>query len=155
GGQGEAALNSDSDKNIDQRDAFAAVVTAADIIGRKHLRPQALDVIRSKKYRSGLMKIAKHVGPAGAIFERRAVIELLSEDEAKNLDPFLKRMRKLGIIEQGRDSGSYKFATRLAAVYLWMESERNDAGGGRNAAHAASARGHLRRRRPRILLTSR
>jgi hypothetical protein len=118
---GDAALRVDVDKTIDLRDAAAGVTAAAGIIGQKHIRQQVVDAIRSKKYKSILQKLAnKHVTELK--FERADLKSMLTQDEASSLDNFLQRMKELGVIVVDDDEGpgSYKFASYILAIYLYM-----------------------------------
>ena len=121
---GDAAFLADDDSRIDRHDAIQAVVSAAEVVGRKHLEPQVFSSIRSSRYRGILRKIARE--PFGETFTRAEVLEHLSKDETRVLDNFLGKMVELGVLvrEPERGRGTYKFGTRLHYVYFAMEAER-------------------------------
>jgi len=121
---GDATFKEDTDNRIDERDAINGVVTAADIIGRKHLEPQVFQAIRSARYREILRKIAQKQFEVS--FKRRDLHPLLSEDQAKVFNNFLTRMKKLGVIQTDLEGGrgTYRFTNRLHALYFWLEAER-------------------------------
>ncbi|RMG55336.1 MAG: ATP-binding protein [Acidobacteria bacterium] len=121
---GDAAFNIDTDNYIDSSDALAAVTTAADIIGRKHLEPQVFNAIRSERYRRILRKLARE--PLNFEFKRGEVWKRLDRDERKVFDNFLRRMAQLGVLRRDpeRGAGAYRFTNLLHFVYFGMEAER-------------------------------
>ena len=105
------------------------IFTAAEIVGRKFLRPQVFSAIRSGVTTPSSGKMADkptlHV-------DRAALRERLSEDERKVLDNFLRRMTKLGALSKDPEvRGRYRFPNSLHALYFWMESERRRRAGGK------------------------
>jgi RNAse (barnase) inhibitor barstar len=121
---GDAAFDADSDGRIDKSDALKGVLDAAEVVGRKHLQPQIMAAIRSARYRSILRKLAKE--PLELNFHRREVLEILSGDEIRVFDNFVRRMVQLGVVkrDQERGRGAYSFANLLYHTYFWMEAER-------------------------------
>jgi len=121
---GDAVLRVDTDGYIDARDALQGVVSAADVIGRKHLEPQVYRAIRSERYRAILRKVARE--PFGPQFRRAEIMRRLPPAEKRVLDNFLNRMKRLGVVvpdaERGR--GAYRFINRLHYLYFWMEAQR-------------------------------
>lgn len=121
---GDAVFKVDVDNRIDRQDALQGIVTAAEIVGRKHLEPQVFRAIRSARYRTILRKVAKEPFQIG--FERSEVRSRLSKEEARVFDNFLRRMTELGVIvpdpERGR--GAYRFRNLLHYLYFWLEAER-------------------------------
>ncbi|MCG3151784.1 MAG: hypothetical protein GEEBNDBF_01066 [bacterium] len=105
--------------------AFKGVTEAAEIIGRKFLDPQVFDAIRSPRYLSILRKIADSNLSLNS-FQRQSMLALLTEEEGKVLDNFLRKMRDLGVIISDAESGRgvYRFSNRLFAVYFMIEARR-------------------------------
>ena len=127
---GEAAFHADKDGRIDKRDAESAVISAAEVVGRKHLEPQVFNSLRSKRYRGILRKISGRPAPVET-FTRAEVSDLLKSDETNVFDSFLQRMVKLGVLIRDPEGGpgTYRFSTRLHLVYFWLEAKRSGAGG--------------------------
>jgi len=122
---GDATFAEDTDKLIDVDDASSGVIKAVSVMGQKYLRKQVLDEIRSKQYRSILHKIASSVEIGKLEFERSKVKELLSPEEASNIDNFLRRMKEIGVIlSVGDEAGAYRFATYVHHLYLRLEGQR-------------------------------
>ncbi len=121
---GDAIFWLDSDGIIDEDDALAGIVEAAEKVGRKYLDPKIYRAIRSKQYRSILRKFGQIY--LSRKFAKKEVEENLDESEKKVFHNFLRKLRELGIIEpdleQGR--GTYRFVNEIYPVYLRMESER-------------------------------
>lgn len=119
---GDAAFWNDEDGTIDTEDAFSAVVTAAERIGRKYLDPKVYRTIRSEKYMSILRKSAL---PTSRSFTKREIESKLTESEKKVLNNFLTKMKELGIIEQDleKERGAYRFVNSIYPVYFWIESQ--------------------------------
>ena len=119
---GDAVFKIDSDKRIDADDAFKGIVTAADIVGRKHIEPSVFQALRSDKYRSILRHVAR--GQALDGFRRSDLAAELPDNEKKVLDNFLQRMQKLGVITKDPEGGpgAYRFTNRLHALYFRLEA---------------------------------
>lgn len=122
---GDAAFKK-ADKIVDETVAIDAVITAAEIVGRKHLQPQVFSAIRSERYRSILRKLAKD--PVEFSFERAKAIKHLSKEEVRVFDNFLRRMSELGVIQRDPDrgQGAYRFCNHLHYTYFWLEGARTD-----------------------------
>ena len=73
-------------------------------------------------YASILRKI-HNKAPLGGTFDRQQILEALPSSERKNLDNFLQRSRKLGIIEAWQSHGEYKFVNPLHQLYAWHEAQ--------------------------------
>jgi len=121
---GDATFNANTDDCIDERDALRGVLSAADIVGRKHLEPQVFHAIRSARYRAILRKIAKK--PFEVAFTSRELQPLLQSEEQRVWHNFLSRMKQLGVLEADRERGrgAYRFRNRLHYLYFWLEAER-------------------------------
>ena len=122
---GDAVYNADRDERIDAADAWTGIVTAADVVGRKHLESGVFQAIRSERYRAILRKIADR-DPVNVRFKRADLIAALADDEQRVLDSFLRRMRQLGVIVPDPDGGrgAYRFDNRLHYLYIWIEAQR-------------------------------
>jgi hypothetical protein len=121
---GDAAFHIDSDSRISNGDAALAVISAADVVGRKHVAPQVFEAIRSKRYRAILQKIPQNLGEA---FKRSDVKEHLSAEEGKVLDNFLRKMCSLGVLskDSSEGPGAYRFTSSLHFLYFQFEAERS------------------------------
>jgi len=120
---GDAVFWRDSDNQIDKRDARQGIAEAAKIVGRKYIGSQIASVFRNKTYSSILMRMGKKL-PIGATFKRQELLkENAPEKEQKNLDNFLARIKKLGIIDDAETRGEYRFINPLYHLYLWFEAE--------------------------------
>lgn len=121
---GDSAFSHDSDGRIGKGDAMMAVVTAAEVVGRKYLDPLVFRSIRSTKYRA-ILSILSDI-PGGGRFSRSQLRSRLGVAEERVLDDFLQRMKGLGLIvdtpEEGR--GSYRFSSTLHHLYFIMEAGR-------------------------------
>ena len=118
---GDAAYFIDDDSRISREDALGAVEQAAVEVGRKYVEPQVVDALKSRAYHSILDKLAKLDKPE---FTRDELTSGLTEDEAKKLDNFLKRLKTLKVIRPGEAQGEYIFNVMMFQVYLTMRSYR-------------------------------
>lgn len=121
---GDASFRANSDNRIDIADAALGVVSAADIVGNKHLDPQIYTEIRSPRYRSILRKIANSLPEPS--FKAQYVRPNLTTDELKVFNNFLTRMKTLGVIKSNPEegSGAWKFTNRLHYLYFKLEARR-------------------------------
>ena len=121
---GDAVFKIDLDDHVSESDVLAGALTAAEIVGRKHLEPQVFQAIRSERYRAILRKVPAEPFDIG--FKRSDLKQGLNAQEINVLDNFLTRMKKLGVIhpdpEGGR--GAYRFNNHLHYLYFWLEAER-------------------------------
>lgn len=120
---GEAVWREASMPAVSRSAAAAGIVSAAEIIGRKLIEPQVFAAIRSERYRSTLRTLA---GKFPAMeFDRSELRDSLGDAEKRVLDNFLRRMRKLGVIETDPDArGRYRFVNRLHALYFRIDAVR-------------------------------
>ncbi len=122
---GDSAFNLDDDGKVNDDDAIAAVFSAAEIVGRKHLQQQVFEAIRSEKYRSILRTLS--ASPVDPTFTRAQALKRLASDEEKRVfDNFIRRMRKLGVITPDAEAGpgAYRFTNRLHYLYFCIEAQR-------------------------------
>lgn len=118
---GDAIFWNAADNNVNNKNALAGILEAADRIGKKYLDPKVYRAIRSERYRAILRKIGEAIQPE---FHKHDILKKLNETEQKVFGNFLNRMTEVGIIlkdiEKGR--GYYKFVNRLYPIYIWLES---------------------------------
>ena len=122
---GDATFWIDTDGVINEKDAIAGVLKAAENVGQKYLDPKVYRAVRSPRYRSILRKLGKR--PLSRNFMKRDVEVRLNEDEKSVFHNFLRRIRELGVIEADveRGPGAYRFVNEIYPIYIWMESERS------------------------------
>lgn len=119
---GDAVWRTARGPTIEKNEVWEGISTAAEVIGRKLLTPQIFSAIRSERYHSILRKMADE---PRTHFRRAELQKLLTAEEKKGLDSFLRRMTKLGALEKDPEvSGGYRFPNLLHALYFWMESQR-------------------------------
>jgi hypothetical protein len=118
---GDCAFWANQDEMIDEKDAHAAVLAAADEVGQKFVDQQVLNALRSRAYRSILYKVAS-LGPDAAGFTTAEVSEGLTADEKKKLNNFQRKMLQLNVIRKGDAQGEYHFHLTLVRMYIWLKS---------------------------------
>jgi len=120
---GDAVFWQDSDGQIDLSDARQGITEAARNVGRKYIGTQVSNVLRNKTYSSILLRMGKKL-PIGATFKRQELLkQKASEKERKNLDNFLNKIKKLGIMKDAEVRGEYTFVNPLYHLYVWYEAE--------------------------------
>ena len=121
---GDAVWRTAQSPDIDANDIRKGVFLAAEVIGQKLLEPQIFQAIQSERYRSILRKMAVEVEP-DLRFQRTELLARLTEDENRVLNNFLRRMRKLGVLERDPEvRGGYRFPNTLYSLYFMMEALR-------------------------------
>lgn len=118
---GDAAYWIDTDGRIDAQDANAAIVAAAEEVGKKCVDHQVYGALRSSDYRSILNKIAKR-GPEAMTFIKSEVEKELSPSERGKFNNFLQKMKKLNVIRSGTIAGEYVFNVKMVRLYIWLQS---------------------------------
>jgi len=120
---GDAVFWQDTDERIDGIDARRGIIEAAKIVGRKYIGPQVSNVFRNKVYSSILMRMGEKL-PIGVTFKRQELLkDNAPEKEQKNLDNFLNKVKKLGIMEDAEIRGEYKFVNPLYHLFVWYEAK--------------------------------
>lgn len=119
---GDAVFWQNEDNRISGNDALLGIMEAAQSVGRKYIDHQVSKLLRSKTYGSILSTIHKKA-PVGGMFNRQQILESLPSTERKNLDNFLQRGRRLGIIQMMETRGEYKFVNPLHQLYTWSEAK--------------------------------
>jgi hypothetical protein len=120
---GNAAYWLDRDGRVDAVDAVAAVLTAAEEVGKRYVDQQVYAALHSTDYHSILAKIAK-MGVGVGKFMKVDVEKGLTEGEKLKLNNFLQRMKRLKVLRSGDVQGEYVFNMRMVSFYIWMRSIR-------------------------------
>lgn len=113
---GDWAYWSDQDLVIDQDDAIAAVIEAAEDFGRKYVDQQVLAALKSQDYRSILSKITSDIR-----FLKQDVEKGLDGSEREKFNNFLQKMKSLNVLRSGDVKGEYIFNISLVRLYLSMQ----------------------------------
>lgn len=121
---GDATFWIDVDEIINKKDAIQGILRAAENAGQKYLVPKVYESIRSPLYRSILRKLGKGEVPPPRNFKKKDVEAQLNAREKKVFPDFLRRMKKLEVIEADIEGGigAYKFVNEIYPIYIWMES---------------------------------
>lgn len=116
--------NAQESLKIDEETVFLGIAQAAEELANKQLKSK-LNKIRSDLYISIFLKLGKE---RLITFKKSDVRELLSPEENRVFNDFLKRAKELGILESvGRDnSGVYSFVNRLYIIYFMMLSAKEN-----------------------------
>jgi hypothetical protein len=122
---GDAAYYINTDEKIDIDDAMEAIKQAADEVGRKYVEPEVVKGLKSRDYHSILEKLA---GLGDDVFTRDELAADLTDDEARKLDNFLRRLRKLNVIRSREIPGEYQFNVRMYQIYLTLKTYRPPTG---------------------------
>jgi len=120
---GDATFWHDDDGVIDENDAFAGAILAAENVGRKYLDPQVYKSMRSKAYLSFIRTIAT-MEPFRIGFKRAVVLREIADGEKSKFDNFLRKMVSIGVLKKGEERGEYIFANHLYMVYALLEARR-------------------------------
>ena len=116
---GDAAFWIDKDGTIDKEDAFQALIVAAEEVGKKYVDQQILKALRSKDYKSILVKIAKTGFEMS--FNRSTIAADLTDDEKRKFNNFLQKMKRLGVIRLGESTGEWVFVVRMVRLFIWLD----------------------------------
>ena len=119
---GDATFWADTDGVVNKDDAILGIGNAAIDVGNKYLHPNFYDKLRSERYQAIIRKMAQ--SSAQDTFTRQQMLEILTEDERKVFDSFLRRLRELGVIElDPMDRGAYKYTNQIYPLYMLMEAQ--------------------------------
>ena len=121
---GDAIFWKDTDNHIDENDAKGGIIDAAENVGKKDLDPQVYKAIGSDTYRSILRRIGKL--PLGTKFQRKEILEKMTEPERRTFDNFLQRIKRLGIISETEIRGEYRFINQLYHLYVMLEAFKSE-----------------------------
>lgn len=119
---GDAVFWQDTDSRIDLTDVKNGIMEAARNVGRKHIGTQVSNVFRNKTYSSILLRMGEKL-PIGTTFKRQELLKGVPQNEQKNLDNFLKKIKSLGIMKDADVRGEYSFVNPLYHLYLWYEAK--------------------------------
>lgn len=118
---GDAVYWQDDNNRVDHKDAVAGIITASENVGRKYLKREVYQAIRSDVYHSILDRISKL--PLDAPIRRKELLREATEAEKRNFDNFIRRMRDLGVlIPHPEHGGEYVFSNDLLRVYFWWQT---------------------------------
>ncbi len=117
---GNAAYWLDRDGRIDTADARAAVVAAAEEVGKRYVNQQVYAALHSPDYRSTLAKIGR-MGLT-MTFVKRDVEKGLTEAAKRKFNNFLQKMKRLKVLRSGDVQGEYVFNIRMVRFYIWLQS---------------------------------
>ena len=67
-----------------------------------------------------LEKITLQQGPVRMDFRVDELQGLLTTSEARKLNNFLQRMKRLDILRPGENVGEYVFTVRMVRFYIWL-----------------------------------
>jgi len=119
---GNAVFWQDTDNHINETDARRGIMEAARTVGKNYIDPHISKVLKSRTYASILWRIGKKL-PIGTTFNRQDLLKETAEKEQKNLDNFLNKIKKLGIMQDADIRGEYRFVNPLYHLYLWYEAK--------------------------------
>jgi len=117
---GDAVFWEDQDERISVEDVRRGLYLAADSVGRKYLKRQLYDELRSDVYRKILSYIAGL--PPGSAIGRQEALQALPNKEAANFDNFIQKMRRLGVVRLGDRRGEYRFTSFLFQFYVFLRA---------------------------------
>ncbi len=120
---GDATFWEDTDGAISEEDAISGVGRAALNIGRKYMNPSVYNALRSDRYQAIIRKLA--VDSIQPSFTRQEVASRLTDEELGVFDNFLRRLRKLGVVELDPTGGrgSYRYTNQIFPVYMYVEAQ--------------------------------
>jgi len=126
---GDAVFWQDTDNQVDITDARQGIFEAARNVGKKYIGAQVATVLRNEIYRSILLRMGQKT-PIGVSFTRRELLkEKASDKEYKNLDNFLNKVKKLGIMKAGDAHGECRFVNPLYHLYIWYTAQEQSKSG--------------------------
>lgn len=120
---GDATFWEDTDGVVSKQDAVFGVIRAATNVGRKYMTPNVYNALRSDRYQTIIRKLA--VDSIQPSFTRQEVASRLTDEELGVFDNFLRRLRKLGVVELDPTGGrgSYRYTNQIFPVYMYAESQ--------------------------------
>lgn len=120
---GDATFWEDADGTISEEDAISGVGRAALNVGRKYMHPSVYNALRSDRYQTIIRKLA--VDSIQPSFTRQEVASRLTPEELGVFDNFLRRLRKLGVVELDPTGGrgTYRYTNQIFPIYMYAESQ--------------------------------
>ena len=111
---GDAVWRTAEEPRIQAGEVLGGIALAAEVVGAKWLEPKILQAIRSENYRAILNKMSEH---PNLNFRRAELRERLTPGERRVLDNFLRRMKRLGALEEDPEvRGGYRFPSLLHSL---------------------------------------
>ena len=119
---GDAVWRMAEKPRIQVGEVFGGITLAAELIGAKWLEPKILQAMRNKNYRAIINKISEF---PKLNFRRAELRERLTPKEQRVLDNFLRRMKKLGALEEDPEvRGGYRFPSLLHGEAFTLAGNR-------------------------------
>ena len=119
---GDAVWRRAEGPKIRRREVLAGITLAAEVVSAKWLEPKVFQAIHSENYRAIINKISEH---PRLNFRRAELRERLTSEEQRVLDNFLRRMKKLGALEEDPEvRGGYRFPSLLHRVAFTLAGNR-------------------------------
>jgi hypothetical protein len=113
---GDKVFWENNDNVIDEKDVREGIVEAAIDVGSKFIDQQVYKALKSNVYKSILKKLAQ--SGFDLSFKKSQIEKTLNTSEKKNFNNFLQRLKKLGLLISGEETGEYIFTSRLARLYI-------------------------------------
>ena len=120
---GDAVYWGINDDHITKKDALMGILRAGEIIGLKYLQPILDKRIRSKNYLSLFKKMGYELAAKpDSPFTKNQFQNILNDNELKVFNDFIRRARKLNIIELSgsKKKGEYRFTNQLYPIYFFI-----------------------------------
>ena len=119
---GDAVWRRAEGPKIRRREVLAGITLAAEVVSAKWLEPKVFQAIRSKDYRPILSKMSEH---PKLNFRRAELRKRIAPGEQRALDNFLRRMKKLGALEEDPEvRGGYRFPSLLHGLAFTLAGNR-------------------------------
>ena len=119
---GDAVWRMAEKPRIQVGEVFGGIALAAELVGAKWLEPKILQAMRNKNYRAIINQISEF---PKLNFRRAELRERLTPKEQRVLDSFLRRMKKLGALEEDPEvRGGYRFPSLLHGVAFTLAGNR-------------------------------
>ena len=119
---GDAVWRRAKGPKIQRREVLTGIFLAAEVVGAKWLEPKIFQAIRSENYRAIISKMSER---PKLNFQRAELRERLTPKEQRVLDSFLRRMKKLGALEEDPEvRGGYRFPSLLHGVAFTLAGNR-------------------------------
>lgn len=122
---GDAVYWGINDDHITNKDALRGILRAGEMIGLKYLQPVLDKRIRSKNYLSLFKKMGYELAAKpDSPFTKNQFQNVLNDNELKVFNDFIRRARKLNIIELSgsKKKGEYRFTNQLYPIYFFIQT---------------------------------
>lgn len=119
---GDAVWRTAEEPGIRPQEITKGIRVAAEVIGTKWLEPKIFQPIRNRNYHAILSKMFEY---PRLNFRRAELRERLAPGEQRTLDSFLRRMKKLGALEEDPEvRGGYRFPSLLHGLAFTLAGVR-------------------------------